>query len=541
VAEPSRRRRAGSVALTVLAFAVVWLALVAPVDVDQLTWRALLRLPLEIVAVVGLALVPWPRVRVVAALLVGLVLALLLLVKVLDLGFETVFDRRFDPVGDWSYLGPGVGVLGDSIGDGWARVVAVGAGVVTVAVLVGLPLAVLRLTRVAAGRLRLSVPAAVAVALAWLLFFTTGVEALDGAPVASASSATLTVDEVRLVRSGLADHRRFAREIEYDAYDGLPDDALLSGLEGKDVLVVWVESYGRVAVQDSSFAPGVVSVLERGDQRLQAAGYSSRSAFLTSPTFGAGSWLAHATLQSGLWTDSQRRYRQLLVEDRLTLTDAFGRAGWHTVFDVPANTEDWPEGKDFYRFDTLYDSRNVGYQGPEFGYAPMPDQYTLADFHRRELAPTDRPPVMAEIDLISSHHPWTPLPELVGWDEVGDGSVFDGMPERGPTSKELFSDPEAVKRAYGESIEYSLDTLTSYLATYPDPDLVLVVLGDHQPHSYVSGQDADHDVPVTVIAQDPAVLDRISGWDWHDGLLPPPDAPVWRMDVFRDRFLEAFS
>ncbi|GAB3260183.1 alkaline phosphatase family protein [Nocardioides dilutus] len=541
MAEPSRLRRVGSVALTVLAFALVWLALVAPADVDRVSWRAVLQLPLEIVVFAGLALVPWPRVRTAAALGVGFVIALLLLVKVLDLGFGAVFDRRFDPVGDWAYLGPGVGVLGDSIGDGWARAVAVGAALLALATLVGLPLAVLRLTRVAVGRLRLSVPAAVAVGLAWLLFFATGVEALDGAPVASASSATLTLDEVKLVRSGLADHRRFAREIGHDAYGGLPDDALLAGLEGKDVLLVFVESYGRVAVQDSSFAPGVVNVLERGDRRLRAAGYSSRSAFLTSPTFGAGSWLAHATLQSGLWVDSERRYRQLFVEDRLTLTDAFGRAGWRTAFDVPANTEDWPEGKDFYRFDAYYDSRNVGYQGPEFGYAPMPDQYTLADFHRRELAPTDRPPVMAEIDLISSHHPWTPLPEQVGWDEVGDGSVFDGMPERGPTSKEVFSDPEAVKKVYGESIEYSLDTLTSYLATYPDPDLVLVVLGDHQPHSYVSGQDAGRDVPVTVIAQDPAVLDRISGWGWHDGLLPPPEAPVWRMDVFRDRFLEAFS
>jgi len=490
---------------------------------------------------VGLALVPWPRVRTCAALLVGLLLALVLLVKVLDLGFEAVFDRRFDPVGDWSYLGPGVGVLGDSIGDGWARAVAAGGGILALGVLVGLPLAVLRLTRATAARLHLSVPAAAAIGVAWLLLFATGVQALESTPAASTSAATLTVDEVQLVRSGLADHRRFAREIETDAYGGRPDDSLLAGLRGKDVLVVFVESYGRVAVQDSSFSPGVVSALARGDRRLREAGYSSRSAFLTSPTFGAGSWLAHASLQSGLWVDSQRRYRQLLGEDRMTLTDAFGRAGWHTVFDVPADTEDWPEGKEFYGFDDYYDSRNVGYQGPEFGYAPVPDQYTLADFHRRELAPTDRPPVMAEIDLISSHHPWTPLPRLVGWDEVGDGSVFDGMPEQGLTSKEVYSDPEAVKRVYGESIEYSLDTLTSYLATYPDPERVLVVLGDHQPHSYVSGEDAGHDVPVTVIAQDPAVLDRIAGWDWDEGLLPPPDAPVWRMDAFRDRFLDAFS
>ena len=63
------------------------------------------------------------------------------------------------------------------------------------------------------------------------------------------------------------------------------------------------------------------------------------------------------------------------------------------------------------------------------------------------------------------------------------------------------------------------------METYPDPNLVLVVLGDHQPHTYVTGQGAGHDVPVSVIAHDPAVLDRISGWGWQDGLRPGAGRP----------------
>ena len=38
--------------------------------------------------------------------------------------------------------------------------------------------------------------------------------------------------------------------------------------------------------------------------------------------------------------------------------------------------------------------------------------------------------------------------------------------------------------------------------------LVLVVLGDHQPHTYVTGRGVGHDVPVSVIAHDPAVLQQ---------------------------------
>lgn len=57
----------------------------------------------------------------------------------------------------------------------------------------------------------------------------------------------------------------------------------------------------------------------------------------------------------------------------------------------------------------------------------------------------------------------------------------------------------------------------------------------------ITGEGASHDVPVTIVAKDPKVLDQISGWGWTDGLNPAPAAPVWPMESFRNRFLEAFS
>ena len=240
-----------------------------------------------------------------------------------------------------------------------------------------------------------------------------------------------------------------------------------------------------------------------------------------------------------MWVDSQRRYRQLLGAHRATLTSLFGAAGWHTVFDVPADTEDWPQGKAFYDFEQYADSRNVGYAGPKFGYAPVPDQYTLAWLQRSLLSPRDRTRVFAEVDLVSSHHPWTPLPRMVRWDQVGDGSVYRTMPQT-PTAQEVFRDPATVRTMYGRSIEYTWQALTSFLLSHPDPDLVVIVVGDHQPHSYVSGPDPGHDVPISLITRDPAVMAQIASWNWQSGLQPQPDAPVWRMDLFRDRFLAAF-
>ena len=44
---------------------------------------------------------------------------------------------------------------------------------------------------------------------------------------------------------------------------------------------------------------------------------------------------------------------------------------------------------------------------------------------------------------------------------------------------------------------------------------------------------------------DSSKLRRELGWEpedgWEDGLRPGPQAPVWSMDAFRDRFLSAFG
>jgi hypothetical protein len=246
-------------------------------------------------------------------------------------------------------------------------------------------------------------------------------------------------------------------------------------------------------------------------------------------------------MQAGIQVDGQRRYDQLVQADRLTLTRAFKRAGWRTVGVMPGNHRDWPEGRTFYHYDHVYDRRTLGYRGPGFGLPPMPDQYTLLALQRLELARRPRPPIFAEVDLISSHTPWTRIPRLIPWDQVGDGSIFDRIPAEESTKAALFGDSERARTAYGHSIEYTLSTLFSFVTRYVDDDTVMIVLGDHQPATTVSGDDAGHDVPVSIIAHDPHILDRIAGWGWEDGMLPGPQAPVAPMSAFRDRFLTTFG
>jgi hypothetical protein len=526
---------------TGLACLLVWFALVAPNEVSRFTPAVFVRIPLEGLLIVALVLVLPARAGRVVAALVGVALGVLAIVKLLDMALFVALNRPFNPMIDRSYVRSAEGLLTDAIGHRDAVIVLIVATVLGVALLIFVPLSVVRLTRLVARHRATSLRSLAAFGVVWVLCAVFGVQIVAGMPVASTSATGVAYEQVRQVRAGIEDQQRFARAAAVDRLRNTPGDDLLTALRGKDVIVAFVESYGRVAIQGSSFAPQVDAVLDDGTNRLRAAGFSSRSAFLTSPTFGGISWLAHSTLQSGLWIDNQRRYNTLVATDRFTLSGAFKRAGWRTVGDLPANGADWSEGTSFYHYDTIYDARNVGYVGPSFGYVSMPDQYIMSTFQRLELAKPGHAPVMAEIDLISSHTPWAPLPRMVDWSMVGDGSIFDGMPTQGQKATDVWRDPDQVRAAYGQSIEYSMSTLISFVQTYGNDNLVLVVLGDHQPATIVSGQGASHDVPISIIAHDPTVMGRISGWGWQDGMRPAPQAPVWPMDGFRDRFLTAFG
>ena len=420
--------------------------------ITHLSLGAFVRIPLEGV-LIGAALVLLPaKARNVAAVGVGALLGLLTVLKLLDMGFYEVLDRPFDPVTDRAYFGPAVGLLEDSVGHTTAVVVVTIGIVAAVVIPVVTALAVVRLSRLGAQHKTGTLRGVVAVGAAWALL------AVFGAPLASSSAAGLAYDQIAAVHDAIEQQDVFAERAAHDAYANTPGNQLLTGLRGKDVIVAFVESYGQVAVEDSNVSPGVDAVLDAGTASLGAAGFQSESGWLTSPTFGGISWLAHSTLQSGLWVDNQLLYNELMTSDRLTLATAFKRAGWRTVADVPSNEKEWPEGKQFYDYDRIYGDGDVGYEGPSFSYASMPDQYTLAAFHRLELTrPHD--PLFAEIDLVSSHTPWAPLPHLIGWNQVGDGEVFNSMAADGADPNDVWRSADRVKEAYGQSIEYSLSTL----------------------------------------------------------------------------------
>jgi phosphatidylglycerophosphate synthase len=539
--EHARPRSSTAAAFTILAVLVVWAALVAPSRPWRLEPAAFARVPLEGLVLVALALVLPATSRRILAGLVGPALALVVILKILDIAFFTAFARPFDLLGDAGNAGFGIETLRAAIGGTEANLLVIGVVALIVVLFVATTMAVLRLTRVAASHRRWSLGTVTALGAVWLLCSISGAQFLPHTPIASTNTAGFLIDEVRSVQADIHDEGVFAKQIRQDPFRSTPGERLLTGLRGKDVLLVFVESYGRVAVQGSSFSPAIDALLAKGTKQLKTAGFSARSAFLTSSTFGGLSWLSHSTLQSGLWVNSQRRYNQLAGSNRFTLSDAFRRAGWRTINFAPADDRSWPEGSSLYHYDKLYDRRQLGYRGPTYNYAPMPDQYMFSALQRLELGQSNRPPLFAEVDTVSSHMPWNRIPNMIPWREVGNGSIFNRHPGWVAKQGEFWPIRVRVRAAYARSLEYSLGTLISFVQHYGRKNLVLIVAGDEQPLAIVTGQGASHDVVVSVIAHDASVLKRIAGWGWQPGLRPSPQAPVWRMSAFRDRFLNAFG
>jgi hypothetical protein len=343
-----------------------------------------------------------------------------------------------------------------------------------------------------------------------------------------------TADQARrLVRAAEVmtgfDHR-------YDAALAAPEPAgNLAALAGRDVLLIYVESYGTAVLDDPRFASKAVPALAAFAREAQRQGFGIVSSRLVSPVFGAGSWLAHGTLASGVKLDPFLD-RLVTESDRRTLGRDLELAGHHTYAVMPGIKSAWPESS-FWGFETDDFDAALHYSGPKFGWFGIPDQYTLERFAESALAP-GHAPLFAEIVLVSSHTPFAPVPPYV--DDWQDAGIYR---EITPAEWSVILRPpdfSHLERAYLASIDYDFRTLGGFLARIPGDGLV-IILGDHQPPGIVSGETQPWTVPIHVLSRDPALLEPFRRAGYVDGALPPRVDKVKGMENFLGDFLAFFS
>src|SRR5439155_11535404 len=189
-----------------------------------------------------------------------------------------------------------------------------------------------------------------------------------------------------------------------------PDiDSDLALVNGADVLLIFVESYGAVSYERSEFADRLARSRARVEAAIRRTNRDVVSTYVESPTFGGSSWLAHISLISGVEVREADANALLMTEKRETLVTTFTRGGYRAIALMPGLRQRWPEGA-FYRFDDIYSAERLAYHGPQFGWWSIPDQFSLARLDELELARQPRAPVFAFFPTISTHTPFSPTP-----------------------------------------------------------------------------------------------------------------------------------
>ncbi len=321
------------------------------------------------------------------------------------------------------------------------------------------------------------------------------------------------------------------------AVESAPHD--LASLRGRNVHLILVESYGEAVFARESFARAMTPVIERYDIELGQKGFGMVSGLLDSPTYGGRSWLAHATLGTGVKVQNQLQYEIVCVRAPKTLARYFKQAGYRTVLAQPGTTRAWPKGE-FYGFDQKYYLWNFDYQGPPFSWATMPDEYVLDFLGRKELVTPSKQPLFIQYTLVSSHAPWSDVPLPVPDPKlIGNGALYHELPRL--TFPVEWPHFENASEPYITSILYDFEVIRRFITTYVQDDALVIVLGDHQPVKEVTEGAPSHGVPVHVFSRDKELLAPFARRGYVPGMRPSLGAPRAGLETFMASLLSDFS
>jgi hypothetical protein len=464
----------------------------------------------------------------------AILLFVLLALRLIDLAIPWYFGRDFSLASDIRFIPFALGLLWSTLP---AATFVAGAFVVAVAAVGTVALLRMLLTVIwrEAAEARAGA-AANAAALAMLGWFV-----VPAAPSAEAPRPPVSADTVAMlarqtngVLNVLGWRNDYRARIEA-ARAARAQNRDLARLQRRNVLLVFIESYGAVTFTDRDFAARLDPVRTRMAAALQARGFAIASDMVRAPITGGGSWLAHTTMLAGLVVDGQALFEVLIAGENRTLAHDFAAAGYRSIAAMPRIDLPWPEGR-LLGFDPILLQQDFGYRGPRYAWETLPDQYVLDRLRRTAFAQTDRPH-FAKIVLASSHTPFERVPPLVeDWAALGDGAIYHRLPAR-ETPGRLFENVTG----YLATTEYVLDALARFVAERIEDDTMVIVLGDHQPPLTVARDGRDRSVPIHVISRAPDLVAPFRARGFADGMTPARMTADWGMEEFLERFIADFS
>ncbi len=524
-AESTGRQRLAAV-LTLLGVGLLFALLLVPGHPNQFILSHWGTVPLDAPAAVLLLIVVGKRLSWIVRLVLSILVLFLVLLRLGDLLSRIAFGRAFNPAAEWHLIQQGWTLTAKTIGP-LEAIVFVAVGALVLLLLGFAQFRCLGFLKRVSGRFRKTL--AVLCSIIVLTGITSSALSISSAylPPLRWILADELVARFNYTRWAVKDQAEFSEALEVDNLaTSVPS---FSALAGRDVIIIYVESYGRSFIDTPRFVDLASSRLDSVGAQISEAGLSVRSAWVDSPIRGGRSWLAHSTVASGLKLSNQARFDRLITSDRPSLHRLFSQAGWTSAVVLPVVQSKWVEGA-WYQVDRFFDYRALDYQGKGFGFVTVPDQYTLSAFESKVRASADKP-LMAHVGLLDAHAPWGPLPKHQDWNAIGDGSVFDGTQRYG--DRHSWAKPEPVRKAYGTAVDQNLKLVGEYLARYADNGL-FIIMGDHQPASVIAGWAPDSYVPMHIVSNDKALLARLPDELFSQSMTPNKNAEALPMESIRE-------
>jgi hypothetical protein len=161
--------------------------------------------------------------------------------------------------------------------------------------------------------------------------------------------------------------------------------------------------------------------------------------------------------------------------------------------------------------------------------------------HRREVAAAEKP-LFAQFVMVSGHYPFSLIPRrLEDWSELGDGSVFADR-EKVRSIPVPAGAATAGPEGYAAAMEYQLDVVSDYAARFlAGRRALIIVVGDHQPYSGITGKGKGRSVPIHALSREAALLRPFLRRGYTAGWIPRQGLPHAGMQTFLPGLLEDFS
>ncbi|HET8940155.1 MAG TPA: hypothetical protein VFN67_42230 [Polyangiales bacterium] len=295
-----------------------------------------------------------------------------------------------------------------------------------------------------------------------------------------------------------------------------------------DVYLVMVEAYGEIlSTWDMNAA--YTALMQRVEERLGHAGYHTASTYSTSPVHGGTSWFSISTVHTGIQIDRPQTYDALQrVGARIpSITRFFREQGYLTHSLQPGvQLHSGLNRFDLFNHEVPVDAATLAYQGPEYGWGVIPDQYSIGVFRERFFRPTDQPRY-AFFMGVSTHYIWENTPPYVrNWKSLQEAEPArqDYDDSWAPLHPKLLRRIRTdLRRDYFRSIIYEWRLLTEWFEAEAKRGNVILVVGDHQPRlEWDVPGGVTMNTPVHVISQDAALIERFKARGFQDGMYALP-------------------